>query len=193
MLSETIAKTLGEYRIGPRIRALRQKKKLGLTQLAEHTGLSPALLSKIERGHNFPTLPTLLRIAMVFGVGLDHFFTEPEKPSAAVTRSKDRLRLPDRAGNPLPVYFFESLNFPLPSRGFEAYLAYFPPRRDQTEPHSHAGTELLYILVGRIDVTIGDETHSLGKGDAITFDCAAPHSYACRGGSVAQALVVTIP
>jgi len=76
MLSDTLTEGLKRYEIGPKIRALRVKKKLGLAQLGEHTGLSPALLSKIERGNLFPTLPTLLRIAMVFGVGLEHFFVE---------------------------------------------------------------------------------------------------------------------
>ena len=70
MLSDTLTSGLEQYRIGPKIRTLRLKKKLGLVQLGEHTGLSPAMLSKIERGQLFPTLPTLLRIAMVFGVGL---------------------------------------------------------------------------------------------------------------------------
>ena len=65
MLSETLATGLEHYKIGPRIRALRLKKKLGLVQLGEHTGLSPGMLSKIERGALFPTLPTLLRIALV--------------------------------------------------------------------------------------------------------------------------------
>lgn len=193
MLSETLVEGLAGYRIGPKIRELRRRKGLGLVQLAEHTGLSPALLSKIERGHNFPTLPTLLRIAMVFGVGLEHFFTEPEKPAVAVTRADDRLRLPDRAGNERPVFLFESLNFPLPERGFEAYLAHFPPRRGPSEPHSHPGTELVYLLDGALDVTVGDIAHRLGKGDAITFDAEAPHSYACASGSTAQALVVVIP
>ncbi|TIV03878.1 MAG: helix-turn-helix transcriptional regulator, partial [Mesorhizobium sp.] len=71
MLSDTLSNELQRYAIGPRIKALRLRKKLGLVQLAGHTGLSPAMLSKIERGQMFPTLPTLLRIAMVFGVGLD--------------------------------------------------------------------------------------------------------------------------
>ena len=80
-------------------------------QLAQHTGLSPALLSKIERGQLFPTLPTLLRIAMVFGVGLEHFFVETgERPSVAITRKQDRVRLPDRPGAATPSYLFESLN-----------------------------------------------------------------------------------
>ena len=99
MLSETLTAGLERYRIGPKVHALRRKKKLGLVQLGEHTGLSPAMLSKIERGQLFPTLPTLLRIALVFGVGLEHFFVDgEERPTVAVTRKRDRLRMPDRPG-----------------------------------------------------------------------------------------------
>ena len=47
------------------------------------------MLSKIERG---PTLPTLLRIAMVFNVGLEHFFVpDTGRPQVAVIRKPDRL------------------------------------------------------------------------------------------------------
>ena len=74
MLSKTLQDGLSDYRIGDKIRTLRLKKKMmGLVELGTHTGLSPALLSKIERGRLFPTLPTLLRIALVFGVGLEYF------------------------------------------------------------------------------------------------------------------------
>src|SRR4051795_6802997 len=109
MLSDTLTAGLKRYEIGSKLRALRVKKKLGLVQLGEHTGLSAALLSKIERGNLFPTLPTLLRIAMVFGVGLEHFFIESEdRPLVAVTRKKDRLRLPNQPAAEAPSYFFES-------------------------------------------------------------------------------------
>jgi len=74
MLSATLREGLSEYAIGTKIRALRLKKKMGLVELGQHTGLSPALLSKIERGRLFPTLPTLLRVALVFSVGLEYFF-----------------------------------------------------------------------------------------------------------------------
>ena len=47
MLSDTIRDGLENYRIGERIRAMRLEKKLGLVELGQHTGLSPALLSKI--------------------------------------------------------------------------------------------------------------------------------------------------
>ena len=127
MLSDTITNELQRYAVGPRIRALRLRKKLGLVQLAAHTGLSTAMLSKIERGQMFPTLPTLVRIAMVFGVGLDHFFTaDKEKPLVAVVRKKERLRLPSPPGEEPPAYLFESLDYPVADRRMEAFYAEFP-------------------------------------------------------------------
>src|SRR5688500_1910796 len=97
MLSATLKTGLDEYGIGAKIRGLRLKKKMGLVELGQHTGLSPALLSKIERGQMFPTLPTLLRIALVFSVGLEFFFAGArEKPLVAVARKADRVALPER-------------------------------------------------------------------------------------------------
>src|SRR4028118_581293 len=116
MLSKTLTAGLERYGIGPKVRALRRKKKLGLVQLGEHTGLSPAMLSKIERGQLFPTLPTLLRIALLFGVGLEHFFVDEERPTVAVTRKRDRLRMPDRPGATAPAYLFESLDYTVTHR-----------------------------------------------------------------------------
>src|SRR5215204_2346647 len=74
MLSPTLREGLKSYAIGPKIRAIRLKKKIGFVELGRHTGLSPAMLSKVERGQLCPTLPTLLRIALVFSVGLEYFF-----------------------------------------------------------------------------------------------------------------------
>ena len=122
MLSESLITALKGYAIGTKIRRLRLRKQLGLVQLSEHTGLSPAMLSKIERGHLFPTLPTLLRIALVFGVGLDHFFREDsDRPVHAVVRKADRLRLPEKAGRTSPAYCFESLDYPVSDRKLNGY------------------------------------------------------------------------
>src|SRR5215218_11431307 len=109
MLSATLNTGLQAYGIGAKIRTLRLKKKMGLVELGKHTGLSPALLSKLERGRLFPTLPTLLRIALVFSVGLEFFFAEArEKPLIAVVRKAERVRLPERPGAGPSAYRFES-------------------------------------------------------------------------------------
>jgi transcriptional regulator with XRE-family HTH domain len=191
VVSETIADGLEHYRIGPKVRSLRQAKKLGLVQLGEHTGLSPGMLSKIERGQVFPTLPTLLRIAMVFGVGLEHFFVDPEARRAlAVVRRQDRLRLPDRPGEAAPSYFFESLDFPATERLMDAYLAEFPAGAPQSAPHRHEGAEFVYVLRGNVAVTVEEERVELAEGDALYFDSGAPHGYAAAGPGGWTALVV---
>src|SRR3954471_10218593 len=111
MLSETLASGLEQYKIGEKIRALRLRKKLGLVQLGQHTGLSPAMLSKIERGQLFPTLPTLARIGLLSGGGLERrSVAGAARAPVAVTRKRAGLRMPDRPDAPAPPYFFESLD-----------------------------------------------------------------------------------
>ena len=194
MLSDTLANGLEAYRIGPKIRELRRRKSMGLVQLGEHTGLSSGMLSKIERGQLFPTLPTLLRIALVFGVGLDHFFADTEKRTRmAVVRKHDRLRLPDSRDAKEPSYFFESLDFPVTDRRMEAYFAEFPAGGKRSEPHRHDGAELIYLLKGQIVVRAEDEEVELGEGDSMYFDSSVAHSYAQKGRSAAAAIVVVTP
>jgi transcriptional regulator with XRE-family HTH domain len=194
MLSATVTSGLERYKIGPKIRALRLKKNLGLVQLGLHTGLSSALLSKIERGQLFPTLPTLLRIALVFGVGLEHFFVESGKrPVVAVIRKSERLRLPDRPGADPPSYLFESLDFPVTDRKMEAFYAEFPVHAAPSQPHLHAGAEFIYVVKGQLIVQIETEDVVLDEGDAIYFESNAPHSYRRGGRSACTAIVVVAP
>lgn len=194
MLSETLTAGLASYGIGAKIRALRQKKDLALVQLGEHTGLSPGMLSKIERGQMFPTLPTLLRIAMVFGVGLEHFFSESaERPALAIVRKKDRVRLPDRPGDDPPSYFFESLDFPVADRLMEAFYAEFEPRSEASAPHSHPGAEIIFVINGQLVLNVDGEDVLLGEGDSIYFDSGFSHSYRRQGRASCSAIVVVSP
>lgn len=191
MLSQTLAAGLEGYQIGSKIRTLRQKKDLGLVQLGEHTGLSSGMLSKIERSQLFPTLPTLLKISMVFGVGLDHFFVDQDDvPVKAVVRKRDRLRLPDRAGKEMPSYYFESLDFPVADRKMEAYYAEFDGPPEPTEPHKHAGAEIIYVVRGELIVTIDGEDTTLDEGDSMYFDSGYAHSYRRYRRSSCSAIVV---
>ena len=190
MISETLASGLEQYRIGEKVRALRKAKKLGLVQLGAHTALSPGMLSKIERGQLVPTLPTLLRIALVFGVGLEHFFAEREEPVVAVVRKGDRLRMPDRMESAEPAYLFESLDFPVPDRRMEAYLAEFTGAPGGSAPHEHEGVELVFVLSGRLVIEVGERSVVLDAGDAVHFDSGVAHSYRREGAARCEALVV---
>jgi transcriptional regulator with XRE-family HTH domain len=193
MLSATLDAGLKEYAIGAKIRALRLKKKMGLVEVGKHTGLSPAMLSKIERGRLFPTLPTLLRIALVFSVGLEFFFAGArEKPLVAVVRKAQRVKLPDRPGARHAAYRFESLDYPATERKFNSYYAeFFPSPVDALHPHMHPGVEFIYAMVGRLSVHIDADEHALEAGDSMYFDSTQPHAYRRRAGRACSAIVVT--
>ena len=192
MLTPTLENGLKDYAIGPKIRALRLKKKVGLVELGRHTGLSAALLSKIERSHMFPTLPTLLRIALVFGVGLDYFFSAArEKPVLGVVRRKDRLRFPDTPGAPHPAFEFESLDYTAMERKLSGFLVTFHAvAPDKVRRHEHAGGELIFVQQGTLVVSVGDADHTLAAGDSIYFDSSVPHGYRRSGKSPCTGLVV---
>lgn len=195
MLSSTLKTGLTEYDIGGKIRMLRLKKKMGLVELGRHTGLSPALLSKIERGRLFPTLPTLLRVALVFSVGLEFFFSGArEKPLVALVRKADRVRLPERPEARQPSYRFESLDYPATERKFNAYYAeFFPLSAERLHPHAHPGAEFIYTLAGRLSVHMNGNEHALEAGDSMYFDSSVPHTYRRSGGRTCSAIVITSP
>ncbi len=193
MLSETLSKGLEQYRIGEKVRVLRLKKKMGLVELGRHSGLSAAMLSKIERGRLVPTLPTLLRIALVFSVGLEHFFGGAgRQPAFALVRRGERQRFPERQGEANPAYWFESLDFPAVDRRMNAYFVEFADvAADHVRRHHHPGAELIYVLTGRLTLTVGEITEHLDGGDAVYFDASVSHAYRRHGKRPCTAVVVT--
>jgi transcriptional regulator with XRE-family HTH domain len=194
-VNETVSQGLGRYSIGEKLRTLRLRKSLGLVELGKHTGLSPALLSKLERGKLFPTLPTLLRIAMVYSVGLDYFFTDERKRRVvSVVRKAERVRFPEKPGVHDVPYYFECLDYRANERRLSAYVAEFQEvAGDKPRPHQHPGVEILYVMKGSLTIKIGSEEFQLEPEDAIYFDSAVQHSYRRRGSKPCTGMIVTVP
>ncbi len=191
---QTITRVLSRYEVGAKLRRLRLRKKMGLKELGKHTGLSASMLSQLENGRTVPTLQTLARIAMVFDVGLQHFFEPRAKTDVAVVRARDRIRFPERPDAPSPAYFFECLNFAAEGKVFQAYLAEFPRRAPRAEPgHVHESAEFIYVLHGELVLRVEGEELTLGAGDGAHFDGSQPHSYRGAGRQGAAAIVVTYP
>jgi transcriptional regulator with XRE-family HTH domain len=192
MLSETLQKGLSRYRIGEKLRALRLKKSMGLVELGRHTGLSPALISKLERGKLIPTLPTLLRIALVFGKDLPFFFEQERQTLFRIHRQAERIRLPQE-GVGDPAYYFESLGYEVNDRQLDPYWAEFVPQKGKPhlKQHTHPGCEFIYMVEGELELKYRNDIERLEAGDAVYFDSTVPHSYRCLSTKKARAVVVT--
>ncbi len=151
------------------------------------------MLSRLENGRLVPTLPTLTRIAMVFNVGLDYFFSDPRKRHVvAVVRRKDRQVFPSDPKSTVVPWHFESLDFRVNERKLNGYLAHFHSLPvEKLTPHYHPGVELLYLVQGKLEIAVGVDKYQLVAGDAIYFDSMQKHSYRSLVKTRCTAVVVT--
>lgn len=188
----TIRRVLDQFDLGRKLRQLRLKKKIALVDLGKHTGLSASMLSQLENGKLIPTLPTLARIAMVFDVGIDHFFVDrKEKYRFSVVRAKDRIRFPE-AETEKPAYYFECLAFGAQDKNLNPYYAEFARRAEhEVVEHAHLGTEFLFLLEGELEIRYREETFVLRPGDSAYFDSSEPHCYRGLAKDTTRAVVVT--
>jgi transcriptional regulator with XRE-family HTH domain len=189
----TVEESIRPYAIADKLRTLRLRRSMGLAQLAEHSGFSPAMLSRLENGRLVPTLPTLTRIALVFGVGLDYFFTDPRKRHVvAISRREERKIFPSDPKSSSVPWSFESLDFRANERKLNGFLAHFHSLLpEKITPHFHPGVELIYMIEGKLEMTIGVEKFHLSAGDSIYFDSLQKHAYRSLVKTPCTAIVIT--
>ena len=78
--------------IGQNINLLRKRHKFTLERLAEKTGLSIALISRIENGMLNPSLNTLEKIANSLGVEIEHLLQKNDPPKELKLEISDRIK-----------------------------------------------------------------------------------------------------
>ena len=174
--------------LGTKIRRARRDRDMTLEALAEASGTSVAHLSRLESGERQPSLDGLLRLAFGLGVPFDELFGEPEEPGpGTVVR-----------GAEAPFYESWALRFQplMPEAGPEGLTAVkvvFPAHRVDTEhhDHEHGGQEWLYMLKGRLRLTLGNERTVLEPGDAAFFDARLRHRFEVFSEEDAEVLMVS--
>jgi transcriptional regulator with XRE-family HTH domain len=179
---------LAPYCIGTKLRSLRIEKRLTLARLSAETGLSTALLSKLETDRMTPTLSTLATICRVHGVGLGHFFCEPTEHSLSVTRkvaNHVRARSSD-AGIRIP------LNPGVSNRRMDACLVDLSPGAIAVEPEiGNDGALLVYVLDGRLHLDVGGMRETLEVGDSAYLESSLPMAWGAAGKQRCRILTVT--
>src|SRR5947209_1498811 len=145
--------SLEPYCIGIKLRALRTQKRLTLSRLAAETGLSTALLSKLETDRMIPTLPTLATICRVYGVGMSHFFSEPDRHVLSITR---KAHLQGAARGPDSVRTIP-LNSGRSSSGLQAEMIELPNSTSDalSGAYNRDTCGLIYVIEGRLQLVSG--------------------------------------
>jgi transcriptional regulator with XRE-family HTH domain len=160
-----------EQAFGGRLRARRRELGLTLKEVADGAGLSVGFISQIERGITTPSLSSLASVSRVLKVHLSEFLTQPAKTASPATRHGQRPHFAI-GGNSL---VYERLSASFPGNVLRTLIIHEPPGH-RSEPISHDGEEIFYVLEGEITVEVGHETHRLEAGDSIHFPSKLVHS-----------------
>ena len=178
---------LAPYCIGLKLRALRMQKRLTLARLSSETGLSTALLSKLETDRMIPTLPTLATISRVYGVGMSHFFAEPARHTLSITR-RGHLQA---AGRGPETVKYVPLNAAGKDTRLIAQMIEFPAGGVATgkDPLPQLNG-LVFVLEGKLQLDVGGMQEVLEAGDCAYMESEMAMAWSAAGKQRCRVLAV---
>ena len=176
--------------IGEHLRARRHELGLSLRDLADRLGVSPSLISQIERGRANPSVSTLYQLVAELDISLDELLFEDRRPAeepaaGPIQRATERHRIRLASG-----VIWERLTT-LSEPGIEfLYVIYEVGGASSPEDafQRHNGHEWGYVLSGTLQVTVGFRQYLLEAGDSLSLDSTTPHRLANVGDTPVHAI-----
>ncbi len=167
--------------VGPRLRAVRDRRQATLAQLSHASGISVSTLSRLESGRRKPTLELLLRLASAHEVPVDELISGP-------ATSDPRVR-------PEPVQRHGRTIIPLTRRpgGLQAYKMIVAPGTSERDLQSHEGYEWMYVLNGKLRLLLGELDLVMRCGEVAEFDTHTPHWFGSAGPRPVELLILFGP
>ncbi len=147
------------------LRELRKRRKLSIADVSDRSGVSAAVISKLERNRTLAGLDTLYRLSRVFDMHPSDLL------SLAETRSAHRQRSAVREANGFSLRELRYGNV-------RCLLGQALAGSRLSRPEVHGDDyEVCWVLSGHLTFRLPNETHELGSGDAIQFDAVLEHTY----------------
>ena len=174
--------------IGPQLRAARLAARRSMAEVAEQSGLTKGFVSKLERDLTNVSVASLIRLCDALSISVGSLF---QAAKGEVVR---------RGAYP-PINFGgtgvrEYLLTPSGEKRVQALFSDIEPGGGSgDEPYSlPADVEFVFILAGRLEITVAGESVTLEQGDAFTFPASTEHTFCVPpGASRAQVLWVFSP
>lgn len=148
-----------------RLRSLRQSLGWSLEQLAERTHLGASTISRIETGKRALTLDVLVTLARALHVDVGSLLDTRRDDDDVVIR-------------PLPTTRHGTTTWPLsrPTSTTTAIKLRLEPTGRPPDPQVHPGRDWLFVVSGRIRLTLGDRRMVVETGEAAEFSTMTPHA-----------------
>lgn len=177
-----------DRRLGLRIKALRQARGLTLDQLAQRSGVSRAMISRVERGESSPTATLLDRLCVGLGIVLSALFRDERQSSPLIRRADQPLWTDPGSG-----YLRRTVSPPGMGSAIEIVEVEMPAggRVMLDAPRaSHRLDQQVWVIDGVVTVMLGGAEHRLATGDCLQMLLDGPISYHNPGATPARYAVV---
>ena len=175
-------KALVRTPVGTKIKKVRTKKKMTLDQVANDTGCSIDYLKKIESGKEIPPVGTLLQIARALQIDSGDLLKEQQDNLNARVKAFTK-----RTKN----YAYATLTPGAENKHLKAFRVKIKAlQAHEGVGYQHEGEEFIYVLKGKIEVTVGDHLNRLDEGDSLHFNSGIHHNICNIGEKDAEMLVV---
>jgi transcriptional regulator with XRE-family HTH domain len=183
-----VVEEVSSGRLGERIRALRRERGLTLEGLAGRSGVSRAMISKLERGEKNPTLVVAAKVAEGLGVSLSQLVGVEERREVVVVPRERRMVVRD----PETGFERQLLSPSFGGRGIEFIKNVVPGGSSSGEfpPHRRGVEEYVVVERGRLRAILGGEEYLLEEGDALYFEADVPHRFDNAGEEVCSYYLV---
>lgn len=157
-------------RIGHAARRIREELDLTLATVAQHAGISPGMLSRLETGHVNPSLDTIVALAEALGVRPALLLqevgeVEGEAQHVPEGQGLEVVRRGTKRGHTYHLLAAQRG----PVKVFEPFLVTLTDKSEVFPGFQHAGTEFIYVLSGEIRYRHGKSSYLLKAGDSLTF------------------------
>lgn len=162
-------------RLATTVQAARASRDLSVAALAERSGVSRAMIGKIERGEAQPTAALLGRISAALGMTLSELIARAEGDERRLARAGDQPFWVDpgsgyrrRAVSPPSGGPLELVEVELPA-GAEVAM----PAGSYAFLHQQ-----IWVLEGHLRFREGNEVHELDAGDCLQLGAPQPCAFA---------------
>ena len=178
--------------VGKKLKEIRLKQEMTIQVLAEKSHVSSNMISRIERGLTIPSVEILMRLATVFDKSINYFVEDVSTSHEIVhTRSGQRDKtVYDDEHNMHTESFTSGLRDP---QIMSFYCTVQKGGSSGQQNMYHPGDELIYVLEGRLQMTIVEETYILETGDSLSFKSHLPHRWDNIGEDNAKVLWTLSP
>lgn len=176
-------------RLSTRLRQARQLRGMTLKVLADAAGCSESLLSKIENGKAYPSLPMLTRLVQALDMSMGWIFDDRDGKEPIIFRAGRR---PEASAGARPITV-ERVIPEVESQRLQCWICHVEAGASSDNRHQHAGDEVGYVMDGKVELVVDGRPHTLDAGDAFAFRADQPHCYRNVGPNRASIFAVTTP